>query len=102
MNPNIYNTKIILLATGVSFLIPIILTSTFKFIEHGIGPIVFVYSVLSALIFAVYYALALKVKFNNFIAPFVGALTGIVTGVLILNYFMFVTYIFGINNYAPM
>ncbi|MCP4980676.1 MAG: hypothetical protein GY935_09315 [Gammaproteobacteria bacterium] len=90
-------------ATGVAFLLPPILSLVFRSAEFGsIGPTVLIYSIFCLIVFTILYSKALVEKYKRAIAISVGTISGIIMAVLVLNYFMLVTYLFGIMDYNAM
>jgi hypothetical protein len=91
-----------LITIGI-FFIPLIITIICKVISPAtIGPLVFIYSVLSLPIFTYLYYNVLKRKTTLPISVFISLLSGITMAVLVLNFFMLVTAIFGVYNYDAM
>ncbi len=89
--------------TGVVFLLPLAISAIDRVGSMGsIGPIVFFYSLAMVIFLPFIYCNALLKTTHKALALVVGILCGLVVSVLLLNYFMFVTYIFEIKDYDAM
>lgn len=95
--------KLAIVATGAAFLLPPVLSLMFKNGDLGsIGPTVLIYSVMCLFLFSILYANVLIKKYKWAVAIPIGVLLGIIMAVLVLNYFMLVTYLFEIKDYNAM
>ncbi|CAH1386372.1 conserved membrane hypothetical protein [Candidatus Nitrotoga sp. M5] len=89
--------------TVAAFIIPPITSLIFKLGNLGsIGPTVFFYSILCLLLLIILYYKFLATRFSNVVAIPIAAAGGTVMAVLILNYFMLVTFLFGIKDFHAM
>ena len=95
--------KVAIGATGAAFLLPPVLSLVFKNVDFGsIGPTVLIYSVICLFLFSILYSNVLIERYKWAVAIPIGAILGIIMAVLVLNYFMLVTYLFGIKDYNAM
>ena len=100
---NFYTWKGALISTGIIYVIPIAISAVYRLANIGsVGPVVLFYSLVSLPVFAFVYVMALKTKHPTLPATALGLLGGVVMAVLLINYFMLVTYWFGIYDYQPM
>ncbi len=82
---------------------PLIISMVYKYADIGsIGPLVLIYAILSTPIFIVIYSMFLLKKYSPLMAVPLGVLGGVLMAILLINYFMFVTYGFKIHDYNPM
>jgi hypothetical protein len=89
--------------TGVAFLLPLVISGVYRVTDIGsVGPVVFFYSLAMAIVFPFIYCSALLKSINKPTAIGLGIVSGLFVAVLLLNYFMFVTYLFEIKDYDAM
>ena len=88
---------------GLVYFVPIVLSVIFKISNLGsIGPTVLIYSLISLPIFILIYVKS-PIEINHLsLTAIVGAVLSVALSTLLINYFMFLTYLFGIYDYAPM
>lgn len=95
------NTRIALLWTVIIFVAPVVLSALFKWlVPFSIGPVVFCYSLLAGLALGYIWGLHLYKSRGLLVGVLFGLFAGVCLWVLLINYFITVTYIFGINDYA--
>lgn len=99
----IYTWKGALISTGLVYLLPLIISATYKYADIGsIGPMVLLYCLLAMPFLIIIYSKALRVKFQRILSVILGIICSATMTILLLNYFMLVTYVFGIYDYQPM
>ena len=88
---------------GLVYFVPIVLSVIFKIFNLGsIGSTVLIYSLISLPIFILIYVKS-PIEINHLsLTAIVGAVLSVALSTLLINYFMFLTYLFGIYDYAPM
>jgi len=84
------------------FLVPIFLCVIYKFlIDQSIGPVVFFYSLVGAITVGVVLSISLSNKYKQNLA-LIGIILAPITWIILINYFMVITYVFGIKDYAEI
>ena len=88
---------------GLVYFVPIVLSVIFKIFNLGsIGSTVLIYSLISLPIFILIYVKS-PIQINHLsLTAIVGAVLSVALSTMLINYFMFLTYLFGIYDYAPM
>ena len=100
---NIDTWKESVIVTFAAFIVPLIIGAIFKYTSIGsVGPIVLFYSLFCILVFSSVYIKALLVNLHVYVAIPLGFLLGVIVSVLLLNFFILVTYVLGIHDYQPM
>jgi len=95
--------KVALRVTGIIFFIPIILSLIYKYSDIGsIGPVVLLYTLISIPVLIYVYTIALMKYWNKYFGVAAGIMSGLGIAILLINYFMTVTYYFGIYDYQQM
>jgi len=90
------------LATIAIFVIPIIITFIYRFIDISIGPVVLIYSIIGGVLIGVAWATTLWNKWNGIVGIMVGVPLGLVSIILLVNFFIWVTYLLGEQDYHLM
>lgn len=84
------------------FLGPIVLSTIFRYlVGYSIGPVVFAYSVLGAIALGAVSGAVVRKKAGIIVAVPTGVVVGASLGIVLINYFMLVTFLFGVKDYAP-
>ena len=83
----------------VIFGLPIVITALYRFIESSIGPIVFFYSVIGGVIFGIIWIRTLWKMWNGFVGLFIGIPLGVLGMLLLINFFIWVTWVMGEMDY---
>ena len=86
----------------VIFGLPIVITGLYKLVESSIGPIVFFYSVIGGIIFGMTWIRTLWKKWNGFVGLLVGVPIGVLGTLLLINFFIWLTWIMGEMDYELM
>ena len=95
--------KRVALYIGLVYFVPLILCVIFKISNLGsIGPTVLIYSLISLPIFIFIYVKSPIQISHLSLTAIVGAVLSVALSTMLINYFMFLTYLFGIADYAPM
>lgn len=82
-----------------ALIVPILLCAIYLFlIQASIGPVVFIYSLVAAVTVGGVWGFALSKKYGDELGV-LGVFIVPVLWVLLINYFMVVTYVFGIKDY---
>ncbi len=85
------------------FILPVVISASFKLANTGsIGPIVFWYSLLSFPVLAFLLFFIFSERPGGRVAVLLSVVTGLVFSALLLNFFMWVTWLFGGNDYQAM
>ncbi len=89
--------------TLIGFLTPVVLSVIFKYlIGFSIGPLVLIYSLVSAISLGAMWGSLMKKKLGLPVAVAVGAFGTCIIFIGLINYFMWITFLFGIKDYDPM
>ena len=83
----------------VIFGLPIVITVLYRFIESSIGPIVFFYSVIGGVIFGIIWIKTLWKMWNGFVGLLIGIPLGVLGMLLLINFFIWVTWVMGEMDY---
>jgi hypothetical protein len=85
------------------FILPVVISACFKLANSGsIGPIVFWYSLLSFPVLAFQFFFIFGERLDGRVVVLLSVVSGLVFSVLLLNFFMWVTWLFGVNDYQAM
>ena len=87
------------LLSMVIFGLPIVITVLYRFIESSIGPIVFFYSLIGGVIFGIIWIRTLWKMWNGFVGLLIGIPLGVLGMLLLINFFIWVTWVMGEMDY---
>ena len=82
------------------FCLPIIITSFYKLIEISIGPVVLFYSIAGGILVGFTWIGTIQNKWGELLGMIIGVLIGIIAIILLLNFFILVTWVMGEMDYA--
>ncbi|NOT65346.1 MAG: hypothetical protein HOP06_04825 [Methylotenera sp.] len=95
--------RIALFWTVCIFLGPVLLSLSYLLLIDGsIGPVVLGYSVLGVVALGVVWGSTFSKKHGFALAIPAGVVIGVVLGILLINYFMILTFLLGIKDYDAM
>ena len=93
--------KTSMIITLVLWLIPVIFSFVDRYIfDYPIGPLVPIYSIVAMLISFITYASVLSAGLSKVVSYFLSLVVCIVGWVLMVNYFMWLTHVFGVKDYV--
>lgn len=85
------------------YFLPILIASVDRYIiDFSIGPFVLLYSVLATIIMVGVINWGLASILGSFLNLISSTILALILGVLLINYFMFITYLFGVMDYQMM
>ncbi len=88
-----------ILLSLVIFGLPLVITALFTRIECSIGPVVFFYSLLGGSIFGLLWMRTLWKKWNGYVGLLVGIPIWLVGMILLMNFFIWVTWVMSEMDY---
>ncbi len=94
--------RISCLLSVIIFGLPIIITGFYKYVESSIGPVVLVYSFIGGILLGLTWIKTLKNKWNRFAGLMIGVPIMIFGMVLLVNFFIWITWVMGEMDYALM